>query len=58
MEDRRSERADAEGMPAYLEASSARGRSLYAQFGFEVLAEFVPADGAPPLWAMWREPVG
>ena len=52
------ERADAEGMPAYLEASSARSRSLYAQFGFEVLAEFVPADGAPPLWAMWREPVG
>lgn len=50
------ERADAAGTPAYLEATSARSRALYARFGFEVLAEFVPAGGAPPMWAMWREP--
>jgi GNAT superfamily N-acetyltransferase len=50
-------RADADGMPAYLEATSARSRSLYASVGFEVLTEFTPADGAPPLWAMWRDPL-
>lgn len=51
------ERADLEAAPAYLEATSVRSRSLYASFGFEVLAEFTPAEGAPPLWAMWRDPV-
>lgn len=50
------ERADAEGAPAFLEATSARSRALYARFGFEVLEEFRPADGGPPIWAMWREP--
>jgi ribosomal protein S18 acetylase RimI-like enzyme len=48
--------ADLAGAPAYLEATSVRSRSLYASVGFEVLAEFIPAEGAPPLWAMWRDP--
>lgn len=45
--------ADEQGLPAYLEATSARSRVLYARFGFEVVAEFAPADG-PTLWAMRR----
>jgi ribosomal protein S18 acetylase RimI-like enzyme len=49
---------DAEGMSAYLEASTLRSRALYERNGFDVTAEFnLPADG-PPLWAMWREAAG
>ena len=47
--------ADAEGSPAYLEATSPRSRALYARFGFEVMGEFAPRGG-PPLWPMWRAP--
>ena len=49
--------ADADGRPAYLEATSTRSAALYARFGFELLAQFDPAPGAPPMWAMWREPM-
>lgn len=51
-------RADADGAPAYLEATSPRSRRLYERFGFEVLAEFTAGDDGPPLWPMWREPAG
>ncbi len=47
---------DAERMPAYLEASSRNSRALYERMGFETQQEFLMAPGAPPLWAMWREP--
>ena len=50
------ERCDAERMPAYLNAGSARSRDLYLRHGFEVTEEFRLPDGGPPLWRMWREP--
>jgi GNAT superfamily N-acetyltransferase len=52
------ERCDREGIPAYLESSTERSRELYKRHGFEVVEEVrLPGDG-PPLWRMWREPVG
>jgi GNAT superfamily N-acetyltransferase len=49
------ERADAEGVPAYLEATSTRNRALYERHGFELLRER-RWPGGPPLYPMWREP--
>lgn len=48
-------RADREGHPAYLEATSPRNRTLYERHGFVAGAPFSAADG-PPVWPMWREP--
>jgi ribosomal protein S18 acetylase RimI-like enzyme len=50
------ERADEEGMPAYLEATSPRNRDLYLRQGFEVTEEVRWPGGGPPLWLMWRKP--
>lgn len=50
------QRCDAEGIPAYLEASAPRNRDLYLRHGFEVTEEIRPGRGGPPLWRMWREP--
>jgi GNAT superfamily N-acetyltransferase len=50
------DRADEEGMPAYLESSKERNVSFYARFGFEVVDELRSVPGAPPMWRMWREP--
>ncbi len=47
------ERADRNGHPAYLEATSPRSRDLYARHGF-VAAAPIAAPGGPPLWPMWR----
>jgi ribosomal protein S18 acetylase RimI-like enzyme len=49
-------RCDAERMPAYLNAGSARSRELYRRHGFEVTEEFRLPDEGPPLWRMWRVP--
>jgi len=49
-------RCDTDGVPAYLEASSQRSRTLYERHGFEVIEECRCAREAPPLWRMWREP--
>ncbi|MFN2545554.1 MAG: GNAT family N-acetyltransferase [Actinomycetota bacterium] len=49
------ERLDGEGLPAYLESSSARSRALYLRHGFEVTGEIV-LPGGPSIWPMWREP--
>ncbi|MEV0050120.1 GNAT family N-acetyltransferase [Saccharopolyspora shandongensis] len=49
-------RADAEGVPAYLEASSPRSRPLYERHGFRDLGEPVVLPGGPPVWPMWRDP--
>lgn len=46
-------RADADGLPAYLEASTPRNRALYGRLGFEVVGEIRVAD-SPPLWPMLR----
>jgi ribosomal protein S18 acetylase RimI-like enzyme len=50
------EALDAEGRPAYLEASTPRSRELYRRNGFEVTGEFNLPSGGPPIWQMWREP--
>lgn len=44
-------RADQDGLPAYLEASTPRNRALYELLGFEVVGEIRAAD-SPPLWPM------
>jgi ribosomal protein S18 acetylase RimI-like enzyme len=46
-------RCDADGLPAYLEASSPRNRALYERHGYQVLGEIRSAD-SPPLWPMVR----
>jgi GNAT superfamily N-acetyltransferase len=51
-------RADADGLPVYLEASSARSRALYLRHGFTDLGAPVRVADSPPLWPMWREPEG
>lgn len=50
------QRCDAEGIPAYLEASAPRNRDLYLRHGFAVTEEIRPGRGGPPIWRMWREP--
>ena len=52
------ETLDAEGTPAYLEASTVRSRTLYERHGFEVTGEFSVPSGGPTLWQMWREAGG
>ena len=47
---------DRDGVPAYLEATSQRNRSLYERHGFEVTETIRLPYGGPPLWCMWREP--
>jgi GNAT superfamily N-acetyltransferase len=49
-------RCDTEGMPAFLEASTPRNRTLYERHGFTVMEEFTLGSGAPPQWRMWRAP--
>ncbi|PGH52309.1 GNAT family N-acetyltransferase [Streptomyces sp. Ru87] len=51
-------RCDAEGVPAYLEASNARSRALYEREGFRFTGRTVDLPGGPPMWPMWREPRG
>jgi GNAT superfamily N-acetyltransferase len=46
-------RADAAGVPAYLEATSRRNAALYARHGFHALA-VVESPGYPEVIAMWR----
>lgn len=49
------ERCDREATPAYLEATSEGGKSLYERHGFEALESFT-LPGGPPLYPMWRTP--
>jgi GNAT superfamily N-acetyltransferase len=49
-------RVDAEGMPAYLEASNPVNVALYERQGFRVLDSFTLPDGGPQIFTMWREP--
>ena len=46
---------DSQAMPAYLESSKPSNITFYRRYGFEVIEEFSPAAGCPPLWLMWRE---
>ncbi|WP_328331310.1 MULTISPECIES: GNAT family N-acetyltransferase [unclassified Streptomyces] len=50
------ERCDREGIPAYLEASSARSRRLYERLGFVFTGTAVQLPDGPQMWPMWREP--
>jgi ribosomal protein S18 acetylase RimI-like enzyme len=45
------ERADAAGLPTYLEATSERNAALYERLGFNHLGAFTVL-GSPPLWPM------
>lgn len=47
---------DAEGIPAYLEASMPRNRDLYLRHAYTARDAFHLPDDGPPLWPMWREP--
>jgi hypothetical protein len=49
------ERCDAEGIPAYLEASRADNARLYECLGFEPREEIEILDGVR-VRPMWREP--
>jgi ribosomal protein S18 acetylase RimI-like enzyme len=51
-------RLDETGVPAYLETSSEGNVAWYRHHGFEVQHEVRPASTGPPVWTMWREPVG
>lgn len=46
---------DANGQPAYLEATSPHNRRLYERHDFETVDEIVLPEG-PPVWPMWRDP--
>lgn len=46
---------DAQGRDAFLESSNEANVPLYRRHGFEVMQEYRPGPGAPPIWAMWRE---
>ena len=48
-------RCDAEGSPAYLDATTERSIGLYERHGFEVTEEVRLPKGGPPFWRMWRE---
>ncbi|MER5771941.1 GNAT family N-acetyltransferase [Streptomyces sp. NPDC001985] len=49
-------KADAEGMPVYLESSKPENLPFYEHFGFTVLGEAELPGGGPTLWVMRREP--
>lgn len=51
------ERADAQRMPAYLESSNPRNISLYERNGFRITKRLDLPAGAPPVTAMWRDPI-
>ncbi|MGW2182997.1 GNAT family N-acetyltransferase [Streptomyces sp. NPDC001732] len=49
-------KADAAGMPVYLESSKESNLPIYEHFGFTVLGEARLPGGGPVLWAMRRAP--
>ncbi|MER6982512.1 GNAT family N-acetyltransferase [Streptomyces carpinensis] len=51
------DRCDREGLPAYLEASSARSTKLYERLGFAFTGRTLDIPDGPRMWPMWREPV-
>ena len=51
-------RCDAEGVPAYLENSKQENLPFYKGHGFKVLRQIQFSSSAPPLWLMWRDPIG
>lgn len=49
-------RADAEGLPCYLDTAKERNLAFYRRHGFEVRDEQRVPGGGPRVWAMVREP--
>lgn len=47
---------DAEGVPAYLEASDTGTRDLYLRHGYQPLGEPFSLPDGPPMYPMWRDP--
>jgi GNAT superfamily N-acetyltransferase len=50
------DRCDREGLPAYLEASSARSTRLYERLGFACTGRTLDIPDGPKMWPMWRDP--
>jgi GNAT superfamily N-acetyltransferase len=50
------DRLDEEGMPAFVDTSTAGNVRLYERLGFATIAEWDMPEGGPHGWAMWREP--
>ncbi|MFF4771224.1 GNAT family N-acetyltransferase [Microtetraspora fusca] len=50
-------RLDAEGMPAYLEASSEASRRLYLRHGYVDMPELLRLPDGPVMYPMWRAPI-
>jgi GNAT superfamily N-acetyltransferase len=50
------ERLDAEGLPAFLESSTARSAALYERNGFALTATFDMPTRGPVIRQMWRDP--
>jgi GNAT superfamily N-acetyltransferase len=50
-------RADAEGLPAYLETQKEANLAYYGRFGFEEVQR-VEVGACPPIWTMSRPPRG
>ena len=50
------QRADAAGLPTYIEASSERSAGLYERLGFRHIDLLQLPEGGPPLWLMLRPP--
>jgi ribosomal protein S18 acetylase RimI-like enzyme len=51
-------RADAEGLPCYVETEKERNVLFYRRHGFEVVVESDVPNGGPHMWTMKREPQG
>jgi GNAT superfamily N-acetyltransferase len=49
-------RLDQHGVPAYLEASAPRNRSLYQRHGYASHGPPIRLPDGTPMWPMWREP--
>lgn len=56
--ERHHARLDAAGIPAYLESNDPRNRELYLRHGYVVRSEIRLPDDGPPVWPMWRVPMG
>jgi GNAT superfamily N-acetyltransferase len=50
------DRCDREGLPAYLEASSARSTTLYERLGYAFTDRTLDLPDGPHMYPMWREP--
>lgn len=50
-------RADAEGLPCYVESADERNLSFYKKHGFAIVNHGLVPKGGPEVWVMVRQPV-